>query len=1714
MDPLGRPLPPLVGSSSRAPSGRNGGSGESPPSGAPAPRPSSGPPPSAAAAAQQQQPALRSEGSTRRGAKRNKVHSSKYKVRKHGPSTLVSTSHWEGQEEEPHNPLESGAEDEGGSRRHRRRGTKQQQGDAEGDLGAARKHPSKTIIGKLGMTAGLFLHRNVQMFLVCLLWIVQLLSFLPKALWKQFHRLPNWWLVAVLILEFIPLPRFHALSPWSTFIPLALTLGICLIKELLLDLQRRATDRWRNFRVCTIIDGRRPQLRLVHWESLRVGNIVRLTDDEEVPADVVVLATSNPEGIAYVETSKLDGETTLKFKQGVKETRTETYPLAIAGIRGRVVCEKPTSSMDQFTGSLKLDAHPRATSLDLSNFIHRGSHIRNTEWVYGVVVYTGHDTRSLRCAKHPSLKFAHIESEVNSYTLVSFFIIALLILISVMSKSSVQDRERVNNVRTEFPSSVSFLLGSTEALQNPWLAILRYLALFLAVIPVSLPFVLDCAYCIQAWLIQGDAAMTVGAPQQPLGSGVAFGFGGSHGDRGAPATQLSGKGGELGSSTGGGGEAFNDSTGGETSVGGQEKKVPPADAAAASNNGAAEKDPETERSRAPTASSPTMRSFAEAKGDSTWPSVHTPNIIPDLGQVDFVFIDKTGTLTGNDMTFSMCSVVGRIYGMKDSRGAWQSRECKTNSDLLDAAMIEQLRAARADSHSSSTRRQPAARGLWTTGHGPHARGIAAHRASLQEGAPGGGPFNPAFSTAGLHGRGPPLGSSSPSPESNRSPLSSELPEVSSSSFTAGSSPTSGRASPYSVRWDSGPLNCIRSLEDNSPRAREQLVGSPTGVDRGPIDSPPSSVSPVQVDDALPGPSPRQTKKTIAFAVGERKLQESAGGVAACRRVATLSSSESSSFQGVHESPSEAAREEGGHSDDSFDSTSKKEEKLRVPFLYDNITPPTRFRGRTHHRGDLFEKKATFVKTFSSLHFQGFARYGKGFSSVSKGFSFKVCSSCAFYHLHADTPADGQIRRNCDFYDMQIFEDLANADERSHRVNEFLKCMALCNTVVPHLKGPVGGGEVLLPSSAVQSWVASAAPHSAASALARTIGTTAPISMLGQRGTTRASVVALRDTATKLGDERGPPSGGNLWQFPSNPFAQSAAHRSASLEANGVAENGPVPQAVLPRGDSCDSNPSPEIMRKATKRRKSLGRGVSFKDTHEEYSFLKDADETLADESSHSFTGLGMPSKASGDFHSMARSSSPKFVSHKQAMPPPPRVLIRQLACMSHSDASRVLRCIKYQASSPDEECMVSAASHMGYSLAARDPSSVVLQINGQSRRWQVIGVNEFTSKRGRMSVVLRPAGWSEGAVMYAKGKLFHVLFKGYVHLSVLGAGADAAMLPLLSSFEGMSHEDTVGTKYEGGMDTSFDESASAKNSPRGMQNGSSRSFARRITRDPENSSRAGRSGTLTYDTFHEAYHNLYKYSNQRGMSLKSGRGASAGGRTEADAKLVEQHLKVFSLQGLRTMEQFERDLEYLGITGVRDKLQAYVPETLGLMMEAGVRVWIATGDDVEYTLHICHSCRLLTSQTKVFHAALATRGKRAKREGILLYEMFRDARILKKADEHICLVVTGPNLAAFLNHPDLQTCFLNMACCCDVVVAARVTPTQKADMVRLVKKRLTPQPITLAIGDGGNDVPMLQEASVGVAIRTVRGTSVAGFADFAISEFRSIYLRISHQLIF
>ena len=103
---------------------------------------------------------------------------------------------------------------------------------------------------------------------------------------------------------------------------------------------------------------------------------------------------------------------------------------------------------------------------------------------------------------------------------------------------------------------------------------------------------------------------------------------------------------------------------------------------------------------------------------------------------------------------------------------------------------------------------------------------------------------------------------------------------------------------------------------------------------------------------------------------------------------------------------------------------------------------------------------------------------------------------------------------------------------------------------------------------------------------------------------------------------------------------------------------------------------------------------------------------------------------------------------------------------------------------------------------------------------------------------------------------------------------------------------------------------------------------------------------------------------------------------------------------------------------------------------------------------------------------------------------------------NIGIIVTGPSLTHILGHEDAQHALLTVARCCKAVVACRVSPQQKALIVKMVRTGVTPAPMTLAIGDGANDVGMIQRAEVGVGISGKEGLQAANAADFSIAQFR------------
>ncbi|KAJ3184441.1 putative aminophospholipid-translocase [Gaertneriomyces sp. JEL0708] len=185
-------------------------------------------------------------------------------------------------------------------------------------------------------------------------------------------------------------------------------------------------------------------------------------------------------------------------------------------------------------------------------------------------------------------------------------------------------------------------------------------------------------------------------------------------------------------------------------------------------------------------------------------------------------------------------------------------------------------------------------------------------------------------------------------------------------------------------------------------------------------------------------------------------------------------------------------------------------------------------------------------------------------------------------------------------------------------------------------------------------------------------------------------------------------------------------------------------------------------------------------------------------------------------------------------------------------------------------------------------------------------------------------------------------------------------------------------------------------------------------------------------------------------------------------------------------ETLEYDLELLGLTGVEDKLQDGVKSTLELLRNAGIRIWMLTGDKIETATCIAISSRLV-SRNQTIHTISRMRDPvTAMEELSLLYG---------KADS--ALVIDGESLQLFLDRNREE--FIKITTRLPAVICCRCSPTQKAEITRLIKEYTGLR--TCAIGDGGNDVSMIQAAHVGVGLVGKEGKQASLAADFSLTQF-------------
>jgi phospholipid-translocating ATPase len=210
-------------------------------------------------------------------------------------------------------------------------------------------------------------------------------------------------------------------------------------------------------------------------------------------------------------------------------------------------------------------------------------------------------------------------------------------------------------------------------------------------------------------------------------------------------------------------------------------------------------------------------------------------------------------------------------------------------------------------------------------------------------------------------------------------------------------------------------------------------------------------------------------------------------------------------------------------------------------------------------------------------------------------------------------------------------------------------------------------------------------------------------------------------------------------------------------------------------------------------------------------------------------------------------------------------------------------------------------------------------------------------------------------------------------------------------------------------------------------------------------------------------------------------------------------------------DAIERDFTLLGGTAIEDRLQDGVPDTIAVLAEAGIKLWVLTGDKVETAINIGFSCNLLDNSMDLI--VFKVEEDKPEAAASLLDQYLQDQFNMTGSSEELehakkdhnppagthALVIDGDALKLVLED-ELKPKFLLLCKQCKAVLCCRVSPSQKAAVCQMVKKGL--EVMTLSIGDGANDVAMIQEADVGVGIAGEEGRQAVMCSDYAIGQFR------------
>ncbi|KAG4399776.1 hypothetical protein GLYMA_08G293900v4 [Glycine max] len=356
-------------------------------------------------------------------------------------------------------------------------------------------------------------------------------TFLPKGLFEQFRRVANLYFLTISILSTTPI---SPVSPITNVLPLSLVLLVSLIKEAF-------EDWWES----------------VPWKKLQVGDIVKVKQDAFFPADLLFLASTNADGVCYIETANLDGETNLKIRKALEKTWDYVTPEKASEFKGEIECEQPNNSLYTFTGNLI--TQKQTLPLSPNQILLRGCSLRNTEYIVGVVIFTGQETKVMMNTMNVPSKRSTLERKLDKLILTLFATLFVMCFIGAVG-SAIFVNKKYFYLHLDSSEEGSAQFNPKNRFLVFLLTMFTLITLYSTIIPISLYVSIEMIKFIQSTqFINKDLCMY-------------------HNETNTPAL------------------------------------------------------------------------------------ARTSNLNEELGQVEYIFSDKTGTLTRNLMEFFKCSIGGEVYG--------------------------------------------------------------------------------------------------------------------------------------------------------------------------------------------------------------------------------------------------------------------------------------------------------------------------------------------------------------------------------------------------------------------------------------------------------------------------------------------------------------------------------------------------------------------------------------------------------------------------------------------------------------------------------------------------------------------------------------------------------------------------------------------------------------------------------------------------------------------------------------------------------------------------------------------------------------------------------------------------------------------------------------------------------------------------------------------